>query len=127
MSLHLEQAATAARTHAISGVELETLGYVWQSRLRCRSRSFGRLLRLLGSADLLRLILELLRLLRQALDQRERLLQLVLVAGVERERVALALELLDQLMDLGWRRFIPLGLANILVTAVVLWLKVRSA
>jgi NADH-quinone oxidoreductase subunit H len=27
----------------------------------------------------------------------------------------------DQLMDLGWRRFIPLALANILVTAVVLW------
>ena len=29
----------------------------------------------------------------------------------------------DQLMDLGWRRFIPLALFNILVTAVVLWLK----
>jgi NADH-quinone oxidoreductase subunit H len=28
----------------------------------------------------------------------------------------------DQLMDLGWRRFIPLALANILVTAVLLWL-----
>src|SRR4051812_38632554 len=28
----------------------------------------------------------------------------------------------DQLMDLGWRRFIPLTLANILITAVVLWL-----
>ena len=28
----------------------------------------------------------------------------------------------DQLMDLGWRRFIPLALANILVTALVLWL-----
>ena len=27
----------------------------------------------------------------------------------------------DQLMDLGWRRFIPLALANILVTAIVLW------
>lgn len=27
----------------------------------------------------------------------------------------------DQLMDLGWRRFIPLALANLLVTAVVLW------
>ncbi|HXT38836.1 MAG TPA: NADH-quinone oxidoreductase subunit NuoH [Candidatus Angelobacter sp.] len=27
----------------------------------------------------------------------------------------------DQLMDLGWRRFIPLALANILVTAFVLW------
>jgi NADH-quinone oxidoreductase subunit H len=27
----------------------------------------------------------------------------------------------DQLMDLGWRRFIPLALGNILVTAVVLW------
>jgi NADH-quinone oxidoreductase subunit H len=27
----------------------------------------------------------------------------------------------DQLMDLGWRRFIPLSLANIMVTAVVLW------
>ena len=31
----------------------------------------------------------------------------------------------DQLMDLGWRRFIPVALANILITAVVLW--VRSA
>lgn len=27
----------------------------------------------------------------------------------------------DQLMDLGWRRFIPLALANIVVTAVVVW------
>ena len=29
----------------------------------------------------------------------------------------------DQLMDLGWRRFIPLALANIVVTAVVLWMQ----
>ena len=29
----------------------------------------------------------------------------------------------DQLMDLGWRRFMPLALANILVTAVWLWLR----
>ena len=29
----------------------------------------------------------------------------------------------DQLMDLGWRRFIPVALANILLTAVVLWLR----
>jgi len=29
----------------------------------------------------------------------------------------------DQLMDLGWRRFVPLALANILVTAVILWMK----
>ena len=27
----------------------------------------------------------------------------------------------DQLMDLGWRRFIPLSLANIIVTAIILW------
>ncbi len=27
----------------------------------------------------------------------------------------------DQLMDLGWRRFIPLSLANLIVTALVLW------
>jgi NADH-quinone oxidoreductase subunit H len=27
----------------------------------------------------------------------------------------------DQLMDLGWRRFLPLALANIIATAVVLW------
>jgi NADH-quinone oxidoreductase subunit H len=27
----------------------------------------------------------------------------------------------DQLMDLGWRRFIPLALFNLLLTAVVLW------
>jgi len=31
----------------------------------------------------------------------------------------------DQLMDLGWRRFIPLALANIVVTAIVLWFMVR--
>jgi len=29
----------------------------------------------------------------------------------------------DQLMDLGWRRFIPLALANIVVTAIILWLR----
>jgi len=28
----------------------------------------------------------------------------------------------DQLMNLGWRRFVPLALANILVTALVLWI-----
>src|SRR5579862_7473203 len=27
----------------------------------------------------------------------------------------------DQLMDLGWRRFVPLALVNILITAIVLW------
>ncbi|HEU5124890.1 MAG TPA: NADH-quinone oxidoreductase subunit NuoH [Verrucomicrobiae bacterium] len=27
----------------------------------------------------------------------------------------------DQLMDLGWRRFIPLALANVIVTAMILW------
>ena len=32
----------------------------------------------------------------------------------------------DQLMDLGWRRFIPLALANILITAVVLWFVERG-
>ncbi|HET7624802.1 MAG TPA: complex I subunit 1 family protein, partial [Verrucomicrobiae bacterium] len=31
----------------------------------------------------------------------------------------------DQLMDLGWRRFIPLALANLIATAVVLWIKMR--
>jgi NADH-quinone oxidoreductase subunit H len=31
----------------------------------------------------------------------------------------------DQLMDLGWRRFIPLALANIFVTALILWMTTR--
>jgi NADH-quinone oxidoreductase subunit H len=31
----------------------------------------------------------------------------------------------DQLMDLGWRRFIPLALANIFITAVILWIRSR--
>jgi NADH-quinone oxidoreductase subunit H len=31
----------------------------------------------------------------------------------------------DQLMDLGWRRFIPLALANIVVTAIVLCIMIR--
>ncbi len=31
----------------------------------------------------------------------------------------------DQLMDLGWRRFIPLALANIIATAIVLWVQAR--
>jgi NADH-quinone oxidoreductase subunit H len=29
----------------------------------------------------------------------------------------------DQLMDLGWRRFVPLALVNILITAIWLWLR----
>ncbi len=29
----------------------------------------------------------------------------------------------DQLMDLGWRRFVPLALANIVITATILWLR----
>jgi NADH-quinone oxidoreductase subunit H len=29
----------------------------------------------------------------------------------------------DQLMDLGWRRFVPLALVNILITAIILWMK----
>ena len=33
----------------------------------------------------------------------------------------------DQLMDLGWRRFIPLALVNIFITAVILWLRAKSA
>jgi len=32
----------------------------------------------------------------------------------------------DQLMDLGWRRFIPIALANILITAIWLWWRSRS-
>jgi NADH-quinone oxidoreductase subunit H len=27
----------------------------------------------------------------------------------------------DQLMDLGWRRFVPIALANIVLYAVILW------
>src|SRR5260221_10247736 len=33
----------------------------------------------------------------------------------------------DQLMDLGWRRFVPLALANIVVTAGGLWVESLSA
>jgi len=29
----------------------------------------------------------------------------------------------DQLMDLGWRRMLPLALANIIITAAILWMK----
>jgi len=29
----------------------------------------------------------------------------------------------DQLMDLGWRRFVSLALANIFVTALILWMR----
>jgi len=28
----------------------------------------------------------------------------------------------DQLMDLGWRKFLPLALLNILVTAIWMWM-----
>ena len=33
----------------------------------------------------------------------------------------------DQLMDLGWRRFVPMALANIFIYAVVLWLQARNS
>lgn len=33
----------------------------------------------------------------------------------------------DQLMDLGWRRFIPLALANIVLTAFVLWARTAAS
>ena len=29
----------------------------------------------------------------------------------------------DQLMDLGWKRFLPLALANIIITATILWMQ----
>jgi NADH-quinone oxidoreductase subunit H len=45
----------------------------------------------------------------------------VLVLGIMWVRWMLPRFRYDQLMDLGWRRFIPLALANILVTAVWLW------
>ena len=32
----------------------------------------------------------------------------------------------DQLMDLGWRRFVPIALANIVVTALVMWWRAQS-
>jgi len=31
----------------------------------------------------------------------------------------------DQLMNLGWQRFVPLALGNILVTAVILWMQAK--
>jgi NADH-quinone oxidoreductase subunit H len=31
----------------------------------------------------------------------------------------------DQLMDLGWRKFIPLALANIVVTAGLIWITAK--
>jgi len=27
----------------------------------------------------------------------------------------------DQLMNIGWKRFLPVSLANIILTAIVLW------
>ena len=100
LALHLEQFAAAAGAHAIGGVELEALRHVRQIGLRCRTRVIGRLLGRLRRADLLRLVGELVGLFHEVVDHRERLLQLVLVAGVERQRVALLLELTDQLLDL---------------------------
>ena len=47
----------------------------------------------------------------------------VLVLGIMWVRWMLPRFRYDQLMDLGWRRFIPLALANIVVTAVVLWIQ----
>jgi NADH-quinone oxidoreductase subunit H len=32
----------------------------------------------------------------------------------------------DQLMDLGWRKFVPFSLAQIVIYALVLWIKARA-
>ena len=84
--------------HTRSAVELEPLGHVRQSRLRTGPGAFDRFLRRPWNTDFFALSASWSACLVS--PSIKRLLQLVLVARVERKRVALTLELADQLLDL---------------------------
>ncbi len=99
---HRRKAAAAARTHAIGLVELEHPLLEWQARLLRRSGfcAVFRLLRRACRCARRGRARGFLLLLRQRLDERERLLQLGGISLERLELVALALEHAEQLLDL---------------------------
>jgi hypothetical protein len=100
---HRLQRAATARALPVGVVERARERDVRQVRLRRRPALAAWLRRRLR-ARVLRGLLGGLGLAGQLLDQRQRLLQLFLVAGVERQLVALALQLADRVLQLRVQR-----------------------
>jgi hypothetical protein len=98
----LESTATA-RADAVGIIELEEPGFARQVGLVGRARRRPHLL-LRWPRRCLRCLFRGLRLGGQLLDERQGLLQLVLVARVQGELVALPLQVPDRLLQLGVQR-----------------------
>jgi len=101
LPLHRRQLAAAARTRLVGGIELEDLLDHRQLRLLGVAELLARLLRLLlPAAERLELCGDRLRLPRELLDQRELLLQLLVVALERPELRGLCREHAKELLDL---------------------------
>ncbi|MFO0737737.1 MAG: hypothetical protein U0270_17725 [Labilithrix sp.] len=101
LPLHRRQFAAAARTRLVGVIELEDLLDDRQLRLLSVAELLARLLRLLlAAAERLDLRGHLLRLPRELLDQRELLLQLLVVALQRAEPAACAESTRSSCLDL---------------------------